>query len=187
MAAQKAGDWNGIVPAEKARAHMLYLAKKGIGRRAIQAATDIGDTILFAIRRGTKTNIRARTERLILAVTVDAAGDRALVSAKPTWKLINKMLAWGYSKTELAKRLGRTTPALQINKITCTVKSAYEVEKLHKQILRERQAIKKSQQTAASLERLRTRKEAGKPLILRRSSFTAPAPSSTLAQWGGFR
>lgn len=130
--AQKAGDWNGIVPAAAARAHMLKLSKQGVGRRAVGAVTDIGDSILHAIRSGEKKNIRARTERRILAVTKEMASGGALVDAKPTWKLINKLLNKGYTKTQIAHALGVEKPALQINKVQVTVQTAYDVEKLYK-------------------------------------------------------
>ena len=131
QAARKAGDWNGIVPATKARAHMLKLSKQGVGRRAVQAVTDIADSILFQIRSGTKPRIRARTERLILAVTIEQAADNALISAAATWKLLNKLLAKGYTKTQLAHGLGYETHALQIGKDQVTVRNAYDVRRLY--------------------------------------------------------
>lgn len=134
--ARKAGDWNGIVDAAKARAHMLKLAKAGIGRRAIAAATDIADSILVAIRAGTKTRIRARTERLILAVTKDVAADRALVPAGPSWKLIDELLEAGFTKGIIASRiLGRETPALQLRKSRITVRHAFDVARVHRELM----------------------------------------------------
>ena len=130
-AARKAGDWNGIVPAAKARTHLLSLSKQGVGRRSVGAVTDIGDSILFAIRSGTKKRIRARTERLILAVTIAQASDNALTSAVGTWKLIDKLLAKGYTKTQIAHGLGYETHALQIGKEQVTVRTAYEVRRLY--------------------------------------------------------
>lgn len=125
------GDWNGIVSADAARKHLVKLSKKGIGRRAVAAASDVGETVLCDIRRGTKRNIRARTERRILSVTEGAASDRALIDAGPTWKLINQLLAVGFTKTRLAHELGRKTPALQLNKHKITARNAYAVERMH--------------------------------------------------------
>lgn len=102
--ARRAGDWNGIVPAAKARAHMLVLQKQGLGRRTIADVTDIAETVLVGIRAGTRTNIRARTERLILGVTNDMAADHANVQASPSWKLINELLRAGFTKVSLARR-----------------------------------------------------------------------------------
>lgn len=130
--ARKSGDWNGNVSARKARKHLLELSRQGVGRRAVQAVTDIADSILSGIRSGEKKKIRARTERLILAVTKEQAADRALIPAGPTWELIYKLLDKGYTKTWIAAALGSEsqTPALQLNDEQVTVRNAYEVRKL---------------------------------------------------------
>jgi hypothetical protein len=130
--ARAAGEGNGIVPAAKARAHMKALSARGVGRRSVGAACDVADTVLAEIIAGRKANIRASTERAILAVTADAAGDRALVSANPTWKMLDQLLKDGYTKSELARRLGSKskTPALQLDKDFVTVRNAYLVERL---------------------------------------------------------
>ena len=132
--ARRAGDWNGIVSAEKAKAHLKALSVQGVGRRSVSAASDVADSILTEIIAGRKTSIRARTERAILAVTLQAAGDRALVPANSTWSKLNRMLRDGHTKAELARHLGKKGPALQLNKDFVTVRTAYEVERLFKQL-----------------------------------------------------
>lgn len=129
--ARKAGDWNGIVPAAKARQHMLKLSRQGVGRRAVQAATDIGDTVLQQIRSGDKKNIRARTERLILAVTKEMASDHALIPAAPSLKLIDELLSKGYTKTQLARMLNYKNHALQFNFDQITAANAFLIRKLY--------------------------------------------------------
>lgn len=131
IAARAMGDWNGIVSADKARRHIKKLSRLGVGRRAINAATDIADSIIFEIRAGKRKNIRARTERLILGVTTDIRGDASLVPAKPTWVLIDQLLAAGHTKSEIAFGLGRKTPALQINKTQVTLRTEAAVKRLH--------------------------------------------------------
>lgn len=129
--ARKSGDWNGIVPATEARAHMLKLSKQGVGRRAVQAATDISDTVLQLIRGGAKKNIRARTERLILAVTKDMASGHALIPSAPSLKLIDKLLSEGYTQTQLAHALGYENRALQFNFKQITADNAFHIRKLY--------------------------------------------------------
>lgn len=135
--ARKAGDWNGIVPADKARAHIEALSSKGVGRRTLADASGVAETIIIEIRTGAKAKIRARTERAILAVTEKAAMDGAYIDAAPTWDLLNKLIADGYTKKYLAKRLGSKakTPALQISTKQTTVRHAYEVEKLYDELV----------------------------------------------------
>lgn len=123
QAARAAGDWNGIVDAGRAAQHLRFLSRRGIGRRAVQAVTDISDSILHEIAKGRRPRIRARTERKILAVTLDLRADHSFVPARRTWKLIGQLLDEGYTKAHLARELGAQTPALQISKgrvLACT-------------------------------------------------------------------
>lgn len=132
--ARKAGDWNGLVSAEPARAHLAELSRLGVGRRAVQAAADLSGSVLLAIIHGHKTQIRMRTERAILAVTTACASDHALIDAGPTWLLIDELLHLGYSKAFLAGQLGYANPALQFNRQQVTVRNAYEVQRLHERL-----------------------------------------------------
>jgi len=129
------GDWNGLVSADRAKAHIIALSAQGIGRRAVALASDVGATIISEIRRGSRTKIRALTERRILAVTATAASDGALVDAAPSWKLINALLIAGFTKTRIAAELGAKTPALQISKKQVTVRNAYEIQRVHDRLI----------------------------------------------------
>lgn len=130
-AARKAGDWNGIVLAAKARAHLAALSEKSVGRRTVADVCGVSNTVLVAIISGSKTRIRARTERAILAVTEAAAADHALIPATDTWRYLDGLIADGYSKAELARKLGYATPALQIGRHQVTVRTAYDVQRLY--------------------------------------------------------
>ncbi|WP_234082360.1 hypothetical protein [Azonexus sp. R2A61] len=133
--ARKNGDWNGIVPASRARRHLNRLSRLGVGRRAVADATDIAETILVEIRSGKRRNILARTERLIMAVTAEAAADHALIPAADTWTLLNELIAAGFTRGHLALALGAKTPALQISKDQVTVRRAADVERLHRRLM----------------------------------------------------
>jgi hypothetical protein len=135
--AKKEGDWNGVVSAADARQHIEQLATQNVGRRAISAATDIGQSVLLEIKSGTRPFIRARTSRKILAVTVDCRSDGALVPATRLWKCLNELIAAGYTKTALATELGRKARAIQFRKDWVTVKSEAAVSKLHRRLLGE--------------------------------------------------
>jgi hypothetical protein len=129
--ARRAGDWNGIVSADSAREHMLKLSRQGVGRRAIQAVTDIADTILQEVRSGRRTRIRARTARKILAVDKAMASDHALVPAGRTRRRIALLLEEGYTEAFLAKELGYATARLQFPKDQITVRNAERVRALY--------------------------------------------------------
>ncbi len=130
-AARKAGDWNGIVPADRARKHLAALSAAGVGRRQVADAAGVAESIIYGIAIGKRTSLRARSERGILAVTLEAAADHALVDAAETWKLLEELIASGFSKAHLARELGYETPALQISRSQCTVRSAHDVRVLH--------------------------------------------------------
>lgn len=132
--ARQSGDWNGIVPAAAARAHILRLRRCNVGRRAIAAATDIGETIVHEIATGKRRRIRARTERRILAVSSVARFDRSLVSAGRTWQLVRELLHEEYTEAFLAQRLGFATARLQFGRERVTARTAYRVERLHREL-----------------------------------------------------
>ena len=140
MAARRAGEWNGYVSADRARQHIAQLATQGVGRRAIVEATDIADSIVAKIKAGKRQQIRAETERRILAVTADMACDRAIIPAAPTWRLLDELIAAGFTKTDLAQRLGYTR-ALQIGRQTVTVKNAARVRRLHQALIDSDEAL----------------------------------------------
>jgi hypothetical protein len=132
--AREAGDWNGLVPAKKAQRHINKLSRQGVGRRSIAACSDVSETVIFDIKSGSKTQIRARTERQILAVTKEMLADGAYVPATETWELLNGLLAEGYTKRALAKALGYESHALQLNKHQVTVRNAADVKKVYRDL-----------------------------------------------------
>lgn len=134
LAARKTGDWNGIVDAAEARQHILALSRQGIGRRSVAAASDVAQSIVAEIRAGTRTQIRVRTARRILAVTRAAVADRALVPAARTWRLIDELLEEGFTTAFLARELGYERPVLQFNRKRVTAANQLAVEKLHRRL-----------------------------------------------------
>lgn len=133
LAARKAGDWNGIVSADEARAHLLRLRRLGVGTRSVEACTDIARSILVEIRKGTRKRIRARTARAILAVTPEIArGDRSLVKAGQTWRLVDQLLEEGFTKRRIATELGHSS--LQLGREQVTVRNAARVAAVHRRL-----------------------------------------------------
>lgn len=130
-AARKAGDWNGVVPADRARAHIRKLKKHGLGRRAIAEAAGVREQMVWEIRKGRKLRLRARAERRILAVTKEMISDRALVPAKRLWDRINQLLEEGYTKTFIKDQLGYKSSGLQFNRSRVTARNRENVERLY--------------------------------------------------------
>jgi len=135
--ARASGNWNGLVSAEAARTHILKLSKQGVGRRAIAAASDVAEKVISRIRSGSQLNIRKSTETRILAISNQAPSDGALVRANATWKQIKALLADGFTKAELARRLGYRFPSLQIGKTRIRASTAARIDRLFRMLMKE--------------------------------------------------
>ena len=130
-AARRHGEWNGLVLADKAQKHIAKLSKKGIGYKSVAEITGIAYSTIFKIKSGERKNLRAENEKKILAVSVEAVNDATKIPAIKTWKQIEWLLEEGFSKAELARRLGYKTPAIQINRNRVTAKTALKVERFY--------------------------------------------------------
>ncbi|MBI3441772.1 MAG: hypothetical protein HY052_08260 [Proteobacteria bacterium] len=129
--ASKSGDWNGIIPAGKARAHIRTLVATGIDRRAISIVTGIADPYLYNIAGGHRKRIRARIERTILQVTKDQVMPEALISSESSWELIKKLVDKGYDKTRLAKFLGYQSVQLRMDDSHITIREACSIQRMY--------------------------------------------------------
>ncbi len=130
---------NPLVPAGRARAHILKLRKRGIGRRTLADVAKVAITTVAELGAGRKTTLRKDTaERLLAAKFEDCVGDRHMVDAAPTQKLLAKLMEMGFTKTEIARRLGSTgkTPSLQMKASTITAANARKVARLYREFSR---------------------------------------------------
>lgn len=80
--ARKNGDWNGLVFADRARAHIKMLSRRGIGRDLVADVSGISRSMIADIKACRKLRIRARTEKRILAVSEEARASRTLVHGR---------------------------------------------------------------------------------------------------------
>jgi len=125
--------WNGLVPAKAARHHLKILSGRGIGYKAVADAACISTSVMFKIVSGKRKNIRVSTEIKILEVDNGARFDNSYVDARPTHRMIAKLINdHGYTKTSLAKLLGSKskTPAIQLHRDRVTVRNAAKVKKV---------------------------------------------------------
>lgn len=135
----RAGLGDPLVDASRARRHLERLSRYGIGRRTVADVAGVPPSSLGAIRSGAKRHVRKSTERKILGVGPDCLTDAKLVPSDSTRKAIAWLLAQGFTRTELAARLGSTakSPALQILKrSTVTARTRARVLKLVHEVRR---------------------------------------------------
>ena len=136
LAARKNGDWNGVVSSLAARNHLRKLRRRGVGLRAVADVTGVSRTILQGIASGARAQCRKRTETAILAVDSGARSGGSIVPAGRTWRILSLLLAEGYTKSDLARRLGSKakTPALQIRTDFVLASTAAKVERLYRRL-----------------------------------------------------
>lgn len=130
---RRAGRGAGLVSAAHARRHILRLAERhGVGYKSVARDARVGKTIVFEIRSGKRTQIRASTERKILMVTETAAQAATIVPATTTWKQIEWLLSEGFTKKSLSERLGYKNGALQFDREVILKRNARKVDKLYR-------------------------------------------------------
>ena len=86
------------------------------------------------IKMGRKMRIRALTEKKILDLGANSPGLAMLVPARAAWKKLDWLVNEGFSKAELARRLGCKTPALQFNHQRMTLRNIRRVDRLYREI-----------------------------------------------------
>ena len=170
--------WNGLVPAEKARQHLMALSSQNIGRRAVAAACDVSETVLVDIRSGAKTQIRKETETRILGVDEKSMADHALVPAKETWRLIKILLRqYHYTRGEIALELGYKTPALQIKKKFVLAATAQHVRLMYENALKVIDGYESAAKMTVRADSLKRALPCTFPEILERFSVSYEGPS----------
>jgi hypothetical protein len=93
--------------------------------------------VISRIKSGQSTHIRKGTEEKLLAVSKDAVSDAAGVRAYPTWRQIKSLLAEGFTRAELARRLGYKSPSLQLGKKWILARNAARVDRLYRRLMKE--------------------------------------------------
>lgn len=158
--ARRLGDTRQLVSAEKAREHLRQLSRKNVGYKTVADAAKVATSVVAKVLGGERRQIRASTERRILAVTVTTRADGALISkreADQVWKLVQDLLECGYSKARIASEyLGRPAHALQIGHEAMTQRNAGRLRLVH-----ERLRYASAEETARALRLLGELREEG--------------------------
>jgi hypothetical protein len=129
---RRAGLWNGIVSARRVRRYLRKLSRAGIGYKQAAKNAGVAKTTLAEVLRGTRRQLRALTEKRVLEFGARAVADGGLTDAAATWRRIGWLLDEGFTKREIARRLGSKakTPALQIHRGFVTGRTLRKVEAL---------------------------------------------------------
>lgn len=105
--------WVDVAPV---REHLLALSAKGIGYKTVSQYADVGHTCLAKVMNGKSRKMRRTRAERILAVTPDCVMAGTLVSSRSVRQKLKALKAEGFTMTELARRLGYKSPAIQFGK-----------------------------------------------------------------------
>jgi AraC-like DNA-binding protein len=136
------GVWCPYVDAGPARDHLAWLASCGVGLKTVARVGGLSHGTLSKLvygeparGMGPSKRIRPATAEKIMAVMPHQAAGAQRVPAGPTWRLLDELIARGWSRSELARRLGATTPALQVGRHRVRASTARAVEVLHAELV----------------------------------------------------
>lgn len=133
--------WLPYVPAAPVRRHIRELMAQGIGPKSIATMSGVPHGAISKLMygdykgRGPSKRIRPETERKILAVTIETADRAQKIPAGPTWKLLDDLLARGFTKVWIAQQLvGPSARSLQVRPDFVRASTARKVEALHRRL-----------------------------------------------------
>lgn len=132
------GDWRPYVDATPAREHVEWLRACGIGLKTIAGLGGVPHGSLSKLiygdpkrGMGPSRRIRARTAQRIMAVLPNRAAGAQKVPAAYTWRLLDDLIRNGWTKRDIAARLGQQSGGLQISRRAVRASTARAVERLH--------------------------------------------------------
>lgn len=132
--------WAPYVPAGPVRQHIKDLAASGIGLKQVAKVSGVSHGALWKLVYGKKgrapsRRVRPETARRILAVHPRDAADAAKIPAAATWRLLDDLLARGFTKTWIATQLlGHEARSLQIRRDRVRASTARAVADLHRRM-----------------------------------------------------
>lgn len=135
--------WCPYVDAGPAREHVKWLATCGVGVKSLAKLSGLPHGTLSKLVYGDRARgmppsrrIRPATAERIFAVLPNMAAGAQKVPAGPTWRLLEDLIGRGWSRAELARRLGNQGPGLQVSRTAVRASTARAVERLHAELVR---------------------------------------------------
>lgn len=100
---------------------------------SISRISGLGRLLLRGIRSGRTTKIRRRQELAILAVRPEPGG--VIVPAGPTWEKLRELESEGFTKSQLARRLGLKCGRLYLSRKRITKTTKAKVDAFYETIM----------------------------------------------------
>ena len=120
-----------LIPADEAVTHLKILQSAGVKLNSVSKASGISRHFLGRLVQGQIRRTRRSTTDRILAVR---SHDGFYVDATETWKLLDDLIARGFTRITLAQQLGLKSRGLQVNRVRVTSATARKVGALYAQI-----------------------------------------------------
>jgi hypothetical protein len=120
-----------LIPAEKAVTHLKLLQSVGVKLNSVSRASGISRHLLERLVQGRIRRTRRSTTDRILAV---GSRDGSYVDATETWKLLDDLIARGFTRIMLAQQLGLKSRGLQVNRVRVTTATARKISALYAQM-----------------------------------------------------
>lgn len=134
-AALKARTAPSLVGADRVRQHLRDLADAGVGLKTVAQRSGVAHGALYKIVYGVPSTgrppskrVRPETAEKILAVTARDAAPGAYVDGTVTLRNVDTLVARGWTKAEIARRLGQKGPGLQLGKNGRVTKAIFDFE-----------------------------------------------------------
>lgn len=136
------GRWQPYVDAAPVRQHIEQLRAAGLGINRIVALSGVGSgtvrQLVYGDRHGhPPLRVRAATAQALLAVPVDRPAGGSLVPAAGARRLVTDLEAAGYTRQDLATRLGRSRASLtrSLTGLRITAATLDALDALHRHLL----------------------------------------------------
>lgn len=119
-----------LVSARAARRRIKELQRAGVGTPTIALRSGLGRTAILHILDGTVRRCRRSTETAIAGVSATPRGS-VPVDGRETWKLLDALVAIGYTRPAIAKALGAKYGNLQLRRGRVSAINAARVRRLY--------------------------------------------------------
>jgi len=128
--------FNGLVPADRARVHLLALRRKRVGKIAIAEASGVSALLIGHVMDGRAVHMRADTERRLLEVDESCRLDGSLVPAAKSRGIVRRLFDRGFTHANIAALLRMKTPSVQIgNTKFVETKTQAKLERLWRKVV----------------------------------------------------
>lgn len=158
-AARKARGVEPFVDNSDARTHLEWLGRNGVGMRVVADRTGLRRLTLQKIASGAVRKSRPDTVERILGCHLGFAAPGASVDAADTLRLLDELVALGYSRLYLARQLNPNAHKLQVGRSGRVRRAtADQVRDLHRQLTASRDAHRDYNARRKADERRRARR-----------------------------